>query len=478
MNKKIKLYNTISKQKEEFKPFEPGTVKIYSCGPTVYSTQHIGNLMAAVTWDTLKRMFRYFEYEVEDVVNITDVGHLVSDDSDGEDKMQKASKKENKDPFEIARFYEKQYFVDLEKLGVIKAKYIPRASEEIKEQIEIVKSLEEGGYTYSTSDGVYFDVSKFKEYGKLSGQSLEDKQAGARVEENSEKRNPQDFALWKFCVGEHENHLQRWESPWGVGFPGWHIECSAMGYKYLGANIDIHTGGIEHIPVHHENEIAQNQCSKNSIDNISYWLHNAHLIVDGEKMSKSIGNVFYISDFEKMGINPLAFREVIYRTHYRKTLNFTVESLAVGDKNVKKINDFVRKLDILKNDSEKNQLKEIYDTYINKFEDAIADDLNMPNAISAVYEFISEFNRLEKYSKCDIDTAKEFMSKTDSVLGLIYDEEETPLEVIELAQERKLARDNKDFEKSDLLRDEIKELGYEVKDSKDSVEGFILSKIN
>jgi len=474
----IKLYNTLTRQKEEFKPLTEKQVKVYSCGPTVYSTQHIGNLMSAVTWDTMKRIFRYFEYEVHDVTNITDVGHLTSDEDNGEDKMEKAVRLEKRDPFEIAKHYEKIYLEDIEKLNVIKSEFVIRASDEVKEQIKIIQSLEKNGYTYVISDGVYFDVSKFKDYGKLSGQSLEDKQAGARVVENTEKKNPQDFALWKFCVGEHENHLQRWESPWGVGFPGWHIECSAIGYKYLGSKIDIHTGGIEHIPVHHENEIAQNECSNNSIDKINYWLHNSHVMADSEKMSKSIGNVYYLSDFEKLGINPLAFREVCFRTHYRKSMNFTIESLKAGEKNLKKINEFVRKLDLIESKNTESQINEMYNTYIKKFEDAISDDFNMPVAISSVYEFMTEFNKIAEHSNKDVEQAKDFMTKTDIVLSLIYAEEEIPVEVFELANERKQARKNKDWEKSDKLRDEIKELGYEIKDDKEAKEGFILIKSN
>ena len=473
----IKLFNTLTRRKEEFRPLKEGEVKVYSCGPTVYSTQHIGNLMSAVTWDTLKRMFRYFGYNVIDVTNITDVGHLVSDENDGEDKMQKAARLEKRDPFEIARHYEKIYLEDLDKLNVIKSKFIIRASDEVKEQIRMIKSLEENGYTYVISDGVYFDVSKFEDYGKLSGQSLEDKQAGARVEENTEKRNPQDFALWKFCVGEHKNHLQRWESPWGIGFPGWHIECSAIGYKYLGSEIDVHTGGIEHIPVHHENEIAQNECSDNSIDRINYWMHNSHVMADSEKMSKSLGNVYYLSTFEEMGINPLAYREVCFRTHYSKSMNFTIESLKAGEKNLKKINEFVKKLDLINPKDVQNNFKEVYDNYLKKFENAISDDLNMPQAISAVYEFLSEFNKLEEYSAKDIEFGKGFMKKTDIVLGLIYENDEIPKEVFDLAIKRREARVDKNWAMSDKLRDEIKELGYEIKDNKEVKDGFVLSRV-
>lgn len=472
----IELYNTLTKKKEEFKPIEKNIVKIYSCGPTVYSRQHIGNLRAAIFIDTLKRILRYANYKIEDVINITDVGHLVSDDDEGEDKMLKASKKENKNPFDIAKYYEKLYIEDLEKLNVILPKYLPRATENIKEQLEIIENLDKKGYTYKTSDGIYFDVSKFKEYGQLSGQSLEEKKAGARIEVDTEKNNPQDFALWKFLTGDNEKHIMKWESNYGVGFPGWHIECSAMSSKFLGEKIDIHTGGIDHIPIHHENEIAQNTCS-GAVKQINFWMHNAHLRIENEKMSKSLGNVYNIDTIIEKGYSPLAFRETCLRTHYRKEMNFTFESLKAGETNVEKINEFYTKLKMLKIESEEEQIRSIYEETLKKFENAIYDDLNTQIALSVVYEFMSEFNKIGQYSKEDIKLAKQFMQKTDKVLGLIKEEEEISLEVLELAKERVKARENKKFEESDKLRDEIEELGYEIKDDKSAKSGFILTKI-
>lgn len=472
----IELYNTLTKTKEEFKPIEKNIVKIYSCGPTVYSRQHIGNLRAAIFIDTLKRILRYANFQLEDVTNITDVGHLVSDDDEGEDKMLKAAKIENKNPFEIAKFYEKLYIQDLEKLNVILPKYLPRATENIKEQLEIIEKLEKGKYIYKTSDGIYFDVSKFKEYGKLSGQSLEEKKAGARIEIDSEKRNPQDFALWKFLTGDNEKHIMKWDSKYGEGFPGWHIECSAMSSKYLGDKIDIHTGGVDHIPVHHENEIAQNTCS-GAVKQINFWIHNAHLKIENEKMSKSLGNVYNVDTIIEKGYSPLAFRETCLRTHYRKEMNFTFESLKAGETNVEKINKFYIKLKMLKAEAEKEHIKKIYEENIEKFENAIYDDLNTTIALSAVYEFMTEFNKIEEYSKDDIKLARVFMQKTDKILGLIKDDEEIPLEVLELAKERVKVKENKNFEESDKLRDEIKELGYEIKDDKNARSGFILTKI-
>lgn len=474
----IKFYNTLNRKEETFTTYEKGIVKIYSCGPTVYSKQHIGNMRAAIFVDVLKRVLRYFEYKVIDVVNITDVGHLVSDDDEGEDKMLKAAKKENKDPYEIARYYEEIYKNDLHKLHVVLPKYLPRATDHIKEQLNIIEDLEREGYTYQTSDGIYFDVSKFSEYGKLSGQSLEEKKAGARVEVRSEKRNPQDFALWKFLVGDNKNHIMKWDSKWGAGFPGWHLECSAMSSKYLGNHFDIHTGGIDHIPVHHENEIAQNKCS-HAVENVRFWMHNAHLVVDGEKMSKSIGNVYVLDDLIEKGFNPLSFREMCLRSHYRKQMNFTFESLQAGEANIKKINDFYYRFENIKvsEDEIESDIEKIYYKYMDQFELALKDDMNTPVALSAVYEFMNEINRKKIFSSEDVNLVLDFMKRTDKVLALIETEEKISEELVELARKRKAARDMKDFAMADRLRDEIKEKGYEIKDSKDAKEGFILTRI-
>ncbi|MCA9495802.1 MAG: cysteine--tRNA ligase [Nanoarchaeota archaeon] len=473
----MKFYNTLKRKKEDFIPIKKGEVKIYSCGPTVYFTPHIGNLRAALFVDVLKRVLRYYKFKIYDVVNVTDVGHLVSDEDAGEDKMLKASKRENKDPYEIARYYEEIYIDNLKKLNIILPKYMPRATENIVEQIKVIQELENNGFTYKTSDGIYFDVSKFKEYGKLSGQSLDEKKAGARVKLDDEKKNPQDFALWKFAVGDNKNHIMKWDSPWGEGFPGWHIECTAMSNKYLGENFDIHTGGIDHIPVHHENEIAQNTCSK-AIKNINFWMHNDFFTVDNGKMSKSLGNTYTLQDLIDKGYSPLALREVCLRTHYRKKANFTFESLDAGENNLKKINDFYTKFKEIKIDENLDScLTKIPEKYLDKFEDAIKDDLNTPLALAAVYEFMTEINRKQLFSLCDKEEILNFMERTDIVLGLLENKGEIPQEILKLAQERKIARDKKDWKKSDELRDKIKLLGYDIKDTKDTKEAYILNII-
>lgn len=478
----LELYNTYSRKKEIFKPLEDNIVKIYSCGPTVYSKQHIGNLRAAIFSDVLKRSLRFFGYIVDDVVNITDVGHLTSDSDEGEDKMLKAMKKENKDPFAIARAYEDIYIEDLKKLNIVLPKHLPRATEHIDEQITIIKKLEEKGYTYVTLDGVYFDVSKFKDYGKLSKQSLDEKKAGASGRlgtQTTGKRSPSDFALWKFTTGENKNHIMKWESPWGVGFPGWHLECSAMSSKYLGEKFDIHTGGIDHIPIHHENEIAQNTCS-GCVKKVNFWMHNDFMKVDGEKMSKSLGNVYVLDDIITKGFSPLAFREVCLRAHYRKQINFTFESLEAGQINVERYNNFysrIQSLTVKDTDDESNTtIKNIYLKYLNEFTKALADDINTSEALAALHEFMNEINAQEITTSSQKNTVIEFIKKIDSVLGLLETQDEVPKEIEDLAQLRKRARDNKDFSTADSLRDELAQKGWEVKDAKDVVKGYLLSR--
>ena len=339
----IKLYNTLTKKIEDFTPIKQNELKIYSCGPTVYWNQHIGNLRSAIFVDSIKRVFRYFDYKIIDVINITDVGHLTSDEDFGEDKMLKASKRENLDPFEIAKKYEKKYIDDLKKLNIILPKFMPRATEHIKEQINMIKKLEENGLTYKTGDGIYFDTQKYKKYGVLSNKNIELKDLKNRIDKNSDKKHPFDFALWKFLVGENSNHIMMWESPFGVGFPGWHIECSAMSKKYLGNSFDIHTGGIEHIQVHHECEIAQSKGSdKNS--NVSFWLHNQHLILNSEKMCKSLGNVLILKDLKDKGFDYLDFRFLCLKYHYRKVMNFTFEELSKARDELKKLREFTSSL--------------------------------------------------------------------------------------------------------------------------------------
>ena len=287
----MKFYNTLTRQRDEFTPLEGNTVRIYSCGPTVYSYAHIGNMRTYVFMDLLRRALKYNGYELKHVMNITDVGHLVSDGDDGEDKMAKTAREQKKTPWEIAEYYTSVFMKDIDALNITRPEIIAKATEHIGEMIDFVQGLDKNGYAYETSDGIYYDISKFDRYGMLSGNKLDEQKAGARVELNSEKRHPADFALWKKAPKEH---IMQWESPWGMGYPGWHIECSAMGLKYLGKYFDIHTGGVDHIPIHHENEIAQS-CGLLGNEAAKFWIHGEFMLVDGGKMSKSLGNTYTIS---------------------------------------------------------------------------------------------------------------------------------------------------------------------------------------
>lgn len=319
----LKVYNTLTRRKEEFVPLNDKVVTMYSCGPTVYSYAHIGNMRAYLFMDSVRRTLKYNGYKLKGVMNITDVGHLLSDGDDGEDKMEKASREQQKSVYEIAAIYTDAFMKDLAKLNIGKPEIIAKATDHINDMIKYVEALVEKGYGYETSDGIYFDISKFREYGKLSGLDLEGQRAGARVDVNDEKRNPADFALWKKAPKEH---IMQWESPWGMGYPGWHIECSAMSRKYLGDTFDIHTGGVDHIPVHHENEIAQSEALVGH-KTVDYWMHVEFMQVDGGKMSKSLKNTYTVSELEQKGYSAMAFRYFCLNTHYRKKLNFTFEGM-------------------------------------------------------------------------------------------------------------------------------------------------------
>lgn len=463
---KLTLYNTLTRRKESFTPLNPGRVSIYSCGPTVYSRQHIGNMRAAIFVDVLKRTLRFNSYEVNDVINITDVGHLVSDEDQGEDKMQKAAREQHKDPYEIARHWEEAYRVDLKALNIIPPKHLPRATDHITEQLEFIRALEKNGYTYVTSDGVYFETRKLPDYGKLSRQRLEDKEAGARVAVDSEKRNPTDFALWKFLTKENKEHVMQWKSPWGVGFPGWHLECSAMSHKYLGGAFDIHTGGIEHIPVHHENEIAQNEGS-GLITPIPFWIHNEHLLIDGGKMAKSLGNVLNLDDLKERGISPLSFRYLMLTAHYRSPTNFTWESVQSAQQALMKLTQTERGGTVPPYSAVPNMYRE-------RFLDCINDDLNTPQALALTWEMLKD-------EKLSFATKRATLLDFDKVFGLGFSEragnlkalageqeialEELPPDIADLVSKREQARAKKEWGAADALRNELKEKGYILKDT-------------
>ena len=319
----IKLYNTLSRSKEVFKPIKEGKVGVYSCGPTVYNYAHIGNLRTYVFTDILKRIFTFNGYKVKSVMNITDVGHLLSDADDGDDKMVKAAAEQNKTPEQIAEFYTAAFFKDCQRLNILRPDVTPKATEHIQEMLKVVRDLVAKGYAYETDDGIYFDISKFPDYGKLSRANLEEQLAGARVDVNLGKRHPADFAIWKKA---EPNHIMQWPSEWGMGYPGWHIECTAMSTKYLGEYFDIHTGGIDHVPIHHENEIAQVEAWLGH-KAVNYWMHSEFMLVDGGKMSKHLKNTYTVDDLIEKGFSPMEFRYLCLNVQYRQKLNFTWESM-------------------------------------------------------------------------------------------------------------------------------------------------------
>ena len=458
----IKFYNTLTKQKDVFIPLDKETVRMYSCGPTVYKNATIGNMRTNIFQDVLRRVLRYNGYKLKHVMNITDVGHLVSDGDEGEDKMLKSAREEHKSPLEIAEYYTKLFFKDLKALNIETPEVVCKATDHINEMIEYVKKLMANGYAYETSTAIYFDVSKLDTYGILSGINLADQKSGARVEVDKEKKNPYDFALW---IKAPENHLMKWDSPWGPSYPGWHIECSAMGQKYLGEQFDIHTGGIDLIPTHHENEIAQSKGACGKIP-ARYWMHGEYLLINGGKMSKSLGNVYLLDDIVNRGYDPLVYRLFSYSCHYRNKLNFTWEGMDASAKSYERLKDGYQKHLVGEDEIE----QEVIDEFENRFHMAINDDLNMPLAMSVVWEVV----RYEQKSKKLAD----LLLKFDSVMGLQIDKrtekEEIPEEILELVEQRKLARQERDYVKSDEIRDTLKEKGYEVKDTKD---GMTVEKI-
>jgi cysteinyl-tRNA synthetase len=476
----MKLYNTLTKKLEKFKPIKKGAVKLYHCGPTVYWTQHIGNLRGMFCADLAVRTLRYLGYKVKHVRNYTDVGHLTSDEDAGEDKMEKGARREGLKPEEIAEKYIRIFEQDTQELNMLEPTVKPRATEHIKEMIDMTRALINKGYAYTTDLAVYFDISKAKDYTKLSGQVMEEKIQGAGKSEISDpqKKHPSDFALWFFRAGAHKNALQHWPSPFksplvknGQGFPGWHIECSAMSKKYLGNTLDIHMGGIEHIPVHHTNEIAQSE-SANGVRFANYWLHNEHLLVDNKKMAKSEGTGYSLLEIKEKGFNPLSLRYLFLTAHYRSKLNFTWKSLEASENALNKLYDFVvlnktsssgrcePSLASETSQSENSNLPSF--NYKEKFQNALENNLDTPKALAIIWKMI-------KSKEISYEDKKNALLKFDKVLGLDLDKikkEEIKIsdEVKELIKQREEARKNKDWEKADRLRDEIKKRGYTIKD--------------
>lgn len=455
----IYFYNTLTKKKELFKPIEEKKVKMYSCGPTVYYYAHIGNLRAYLFMDNLRRVLKYNGYELKHVMNITDVGHLVSDADDGEDKMLKAARRENKNPFEIANFYLDAFLKDIDKLNIDRPEIIARATEHIDVMEQYVKKIIDNGYTYQTDDTIYFDTSKLDKYGVLSNRNIDEQKAGARVEFDNGKKNISDFALW---IKAPENHIMKWDSFFGKSYPGWHLECSAMSYKYLGEHFDIHTGGMDHIPIHHENEIAQSKgfCGKIPAN---WWMHVDFLQVNGGKMSKSLNNLYTLEDLQQKGYEPLVYRMFNFTSNYKTPINFTFDAMDSAKVALNRLREGY----ILHMQGE----EEIDDTqieeYKNKFLEAINDNLNMPVAMSVIWDVVKNSRKSKKLGK--------LLLKFDEVLGFDLknyqkEEKEISQEIMDLVDLRKKARADKNWAESDRIRDLILEKGYLVKDTKEGME--------
>ncbi|MFY9462704.1 MAG: cysteine--tRNA ligase [Candidatus Sungiibacteriota bacterium] len=495
---KVKLYNTLTRRKEIFKPIRKGNVGLYTCGPTVYNYAHIGNLRTYIFEDVLRRTLTAAGFRVRHIMNITDVGHLTSDADSGEDKLEKGATRDGKSVWDIAQFYTDAFLRDIAALNIRRADKLIPATATIKDQIALIKKLFAKGYAYETAQAVYFDVSRFKNYTRLSRQKLNEKITGARDEvvTDPEKRHPQDFALWFKRVGKFSDHTMHWPSPWGDGFPGWHIECSAIATKYLGQPFDIHTGGVDHIAVHHTNEIAQ---SEGSMDKplARVWMHGEFLLVQEEKMAKSAGNFYTLAIITEKNIDPLAFRYLVLTAHYRSRLNFSWESLAAAEQSLTRLREFTRLIHggsspVIKNGTKKEMStnvdgrqhlltssKDVRLKNLKKWGDAfdvaLADDLAIPRAFAAVWGLIAAYHKNpEQFNPAAV---RRLLLDFDKILGLGLDKikrESIPAQVKALAAEREQYRTAKNWQKSDELRDQIKAAGYEPEDTSS---GVILKKI-
>lgn len=451
---KLKLFNTLSRKIEDFKSLNPPKVGMYTCGPTVYDYSHIGHLRKYVGDDILRRILEINGYEVKHVMNITDVGHLVSDRDSGEDKMEKGARESGRTVWEAAKFYEDYFWKSVELVNIKIPNVIAKATDHIEEQIKLIHKLEKNGFIYQTSQAIYFDISKFLDYTKLSGQKLEEKEIGVREDVfiDKAKKNPQDFALWFFTVGHFQDHIMRWSSPWGEGFPGWHIECSAMSMEYLGDSIDIHTGGIDHISIHHTNEIAQSEAATGK-PFVKYWIHHEFLLIDGEKMSKSKKNFYRIDEILQKGFDPLALRYLFLTAHYRDKLNFTWESLQSAQNAFNNLREIIRDWDNPKIGCAQ---------YEQDFAQAINNDLGMPKALAILWDMVrSDYPKSAK-AKTLLEMDKIFGLKLDDFLGKKVEVSEN---VMKLVNEREKARKSGNFKESDKKRLEIKKLGFEVEDT-------------
>jgi len=483
----LKLHNSLTRRKEEFEPIKKGKVGMYVCGPTVYGHAHLGHAKSYVSFDVLVRYLRYLGYDVTYVQNITDVGHLLGETNEGEDRILVAAEREKKHPMAIAEFYARNFFDDMDKLNCLRPDISPRATGHIVEQIELVKLLLEKGYAYEANGSVYFDVSKFKDYGKLSGRNTEEMLAGARVEVSPDKKNPVDFALWKKA---EPNHIMQWPSPWGMGFPGWHVECSVMAMKYLGKTIDIHGGGLDNKFPHHECEIAQSEAA-NDVQFVRYWLHNNMVTVDGQKMSRSLNNFINLKQafsgaHERLtrSYDPMAIRQLVLNSHYRSPLDFSDAALFAAQSGFEKISravvDIRRKLSAAPSGQIDEQLTTQLEQLKEKFVTAMDDDLNTSIALSVIFELVRRANELIERADVSAETLKAVDDLLETlagdVLGLVKEnygqtDEDAYYKLCNaieiLLEQRNGARIKKDFETADAIRDKLSEMGVAIEDKPD-----------
>jgi len=457
----MKLYNTLTRQVDELAPLNPPTVTVYTCGPTVYDYAHVGHWFTYVRWDTLIRTLKAAGFTPKWVMNVTDVGHLVSDADEGEDKLEKGARREGKTAWDVAKFYTDDFIEGMRALNILTPDEMPRATEHIAEQIDLIKKLEEKGYTYTTSDGVYYDTSRFEGYAAFARLDLDDLQEGARVTVNPEKRNPTDFALWKFSPKDRQRDME-WDSPWGKGFPGWHIECSAMSMKYLGETLDIHTGGIDHVPVHHTNEIAQSEASTGKRF-ANLWMHSNHVLINDEKISKSLGNGIRIKDVIEKGYDPMVLRLHILESHYRSQSKFSWDSLEAAKNRLQGFRAAAALQWQAREASSDGT--ERFEREINSVIEHLKNDLNTPLALADLDAFLDILND-RPLSTSDVPRFKQFLKAIDNMLGLrLAEQPDITDEQKQLIAEREEARKAKDWTKSDELRDKLAGQGIGLRDT-------------
>lgn len=459
---RIRFYNTLTKRLEDFEPLEGGVVRMYNCGPTVHDYAHIGNFRAFVFADLLRRFLEFKGFEVRQVMNITDVGHMLEDADIGEDKLEIKAREAKKDPWQIAEFYTRAFFEDIDKLNIRPAMHYPRATEHIREMIEIVVKLIERGHAYVVNNSVYYDVRSFPAYGRLSGNTLEDLEAGARIEPHPDKRHPFDFALWI----HNPRHIMQWDSPWGRGYPGWHIECCAMSIKYLGETLDIHTGGEDNIFPHHECEIAQAEGATGKTF-VRYWLHNRHMFVEGRKMSKSLGNFYTLRDLLEMGYSPRAIRYLLLSTNYRQPLNFTFDGLESAQQAVWRLDDLKDRLKSITEPGSTPAIQKRINSALGEFESCLDDDLNISGALGALFSLVRELNKA-RLKLQDAKLALKALWRVNEILGVLdmeREDQEIDKESKQLIQKREKARRERNFAEADAIRQRLIERGVLIEDT-------------